>query len=73
MGELLPFYLAVDQWGNVHKLGRTRHPRKALMEKLGRKRAAKMYRDTPNGPPVHTGYIVAGHWCELYTRDERPV
>lgn len=68
----LPFYIAVDQFRRVHPLGRTRHPRAALMQALGRKRAAKMYRDVVGGPPVHTGYIVAGLWCEIFKREERP-
>lgn len=56
--------MGIDQYGaTYHDLGA--HPRTALMRKLGRSRAAKMYRDTKDGPR-HVGYIVAGLWIEIF-------
>lgn len=58
-------FMAVDQYGQTyHALGSS--PRKALLEKLGRKHASRMYRDTKDGGAVHVGYIVAGLWLELF-------
>ncbi len=57
--------MAIDQYGQTyHDLGP--HPRKALLERLSRERASKMYVDTPKGT-VHIGYIVAGLWLTLYS------
>ncbi len=66
--------MGIDQYGETfHDLGP--HPRSELLKRLGRKSAAKMYRDKRNGPPVHVGYIVAGRWIDLYdvTPRERPM
>jgi hypothetical protein len=57
-------YMAIDQYGCTYH-GLT-HPRKDLMERLGRKRAAKMYVDTKAGEARHCGYIIAGCWLRLY-------
>lgn len=58
--------MAVNQYGETfHALGA--HPRKALLEKFGRKHAAKMYRDKKDGSSVHVGYIIAGQWLELFS------
>lgn len=59
-------YVAFDQFGNTIKL-HTNHPRKELMEHFGTKHADKMYREAPLGvPDYHVGYVVAGHWCDVY-------
>jgi hypothetical protein len=50
--------------GAYHDLGP--HPRKELLARLGRKSAAKMYRDGANGAVHHVGYIIAGLWIELF-------
>ena len=66
--------LAIDQYGNTfHDLGK--YPRKALLERLGRTRAKKMYVDTVNGESRHVGYIISGLWLRLYSVSEwsRPV
>jgi hypothetical protein len=58
-------HMAVDQYGKTyHALGA--HPRKALLEKLGRAKAARMYVDTKDGRPLHVGWIIAGHWLTVY-------
>lgn len=58
-------YMAIDQYGQtIHDLGE--HPRKALLEKLGRKHAARMYRDQQDGQTYHVGWIVAGRWFSVY-------
>ena len=66
-------YMARDQWGNTeHDLGP--HPRKALLERLGRKSASRMFRDRPDGTTNHVGYVIAGRWFTLYRVEpfERP-
>jgi hypothetical protein len=39
-----------------------------LLERLGRKHASKMYRDTQGKErkAYHIGYVIAGHWISLY-------
>jgi hypothetical protein len=57
--------MGIDQYGtDYHNLGP--HPRKALLERLGRKRASKMYIDKKDGSTKHVGYIIAGHWIRLF-------
>jgi hypothetical protein len=57
-------YMAIDQHGCTYH-GLT-HPRKDLMERLGRKRATKAYIDTVNGEAQHCGYKIAGYWWRMY-------
>ncbi len=57
--------MAIDQYGQTcHDLGS--HPRKALMKRLGRAGARKMYVDLTAGGSAHVGYIIAGLWLKLY-------
>lgn len=65
--------MGIDQYGRVyHNLGR--HPRKALLDRLGRNTARKMYVDKKSGGCAHIGYIIGGLCIELYnvTQWERP-
>lgn len=55
-------YIACDQFGNTLFLNGP--PRKRLLERLGRKHAAKIYIDRPDGA-YHIGYIVSGHWYTI--------
>lgn len=58
-----------DQYGTTyHDLGK--HPRKALLDRLGRKSAAIMWCDMKEGPPKRQGYVIAGHWITLYAVSE---
>lgn len=58
-------HMAIDQYGNtLHALGP--YPRKALLERLGRKHADRMYVDDSEGRPHHIGYVIAGRWLTLY-------
>lgn len=58
-------HMAIDQYGNTyHALGR--HPRKTLMERLGRKRAEPMYRDKKDGRTVRVGWVIGGRWLSVY-------
>ena len=54
-------FLAIDQYGNRFRI--EKHPRKELLALHGRKHAAKMYRD-PDAR--HVGYVIAGHWYEVF-------
>ena len=56
--------IARDQYGTDYPL-KTNHPRKELLDYFGSQHADKIYRDTPDGP-AHVGYIVRGHWLEIY-------
>lgn len=59
------YYMARDQYGaTYHNLGQ--HPRKALLTKLGRQNAKRIYRDKVGGGAVHVGYVIAGLWLTLY-------
>lgn len=58
--------MGIDQYGQTyHALGK--HPRKALLEKLGYKHAQKMYIDKKDGSTKHVGYIIGGLWIDLFT------
>jgi len=57
-------YMAVDQYGTTYH-GLT-HPRKDLMERIGCKHVAKMYVDYKDGASHHVGYVIGGHWCDVY-------
>ena len=60
--------MAVDQYGNTyHGLGK--HPRKALIARLGHKHVSKMYIDSTDGHSYHVGWIVGPHWCTVYNVD----
>lgn len=62
----MQFYMAIDQYGQAyHSLGE--HPRKALLTRLGKTSAQRMYRDKKDGKSVHIGWIIGGLWLTLYT------
>jgi len=57
-------FMGIDQYGETyHDLV---HPRKDLMERLGRKSASRMYVDTKDGVSKHIGYVIAGRWVQIY-------
>ena len=57
-------YMAIDQYGQTfHGL---RHPRKELSELLGSKHVDKMYFDSIDGKKYQVGYVIAGHWLDIY-------
>ena len=57
--------IGIDQYGyTYHNLGK--HPRKALLERLGSKKAVKTYRDKKDGSIVHVGYVIRNLWIDLY-------
>jgi hypothetical protein len=58
-------HMAIDQYGQTyHALGK--HPRKALLARLGRQKAQKMYVDTKDGKTYHIGWIIARLWLTVY-------
>ena len=57
-------HLGIDQQGRTFLLGM--HPRKDLMEQLGRKHASKMYVDTKTGDCRHVGYVVGKCWVRVH-------
>jgi hypothetical protein len=59
-------FMGIDQYGTIyHGLGS--YPRKELLRRLGRGRAAKMYIDKNGGQTVHCGYVIGSLWITLYT------
>jgi hypothetical protein len=57
--------MGIDQYGETYyNLGK--YPRKALLKRLGYKKAAKMYRDKKDGSTVHCGYVIGRYWISLY-------
>lgn len=59
------FTMGRDQYGQTyHSLGK--HPRKELLNRLGRRHASKMYCDFKDGSTKHIGYIIAGLWITIY-------
>jgi hypothetical protein len=62
-------HMARDQYGNTyHNLGP--NPRKALLERLGKKHAEKMYVDTKEGGSRHVGWVIGGFWLTVYKVEE---
>lgn len=57
-------HIGVDQYGQVFCLGQ--HPRKDLMEQLGRSHVQKMYCDLKDGGSRQTGYVISGLWIRVY-------
>jgi len=58
-------HMAIDQYGHTeHGLGT--HPRKALLERLGKRNAHRMYVDRKDGSTLHIGWIIAGRWFTVY-------
>lgn len=57
-------YLGYDQYDNHYSL--CTHPRKELCEQLGSSHVSKMYRDRKDGNAYHVGYIIRGHWVEVF-------
>jgi len=57
-------FIALDQYGSHYKINK--HPRKELMEMFCRSHVSKMYVDTKEGRVKHIGYIIAGHWLEVF-------
>ena len=64
MAKRKRLYMGVDQYGQYyHGL---QHPRKDLLDRLGRKHADKMYRETQDGESRHVGYVIAGCWIDVF-------
>lgn len=60
-------FLALGNNGETLKLTNPKHPRKQLLERLGRKHADLMYRDNvKSGKAVHCGWVVGGVWWSVY-------
>jgi len=57
-------YIGKDQYGNRFKIDK--YPRKELLEQLYATNAAKMYVDKADGSIEHVGYIIKGHWINIY-------
>lgn len=53
-----------DQYGTTYWLGS--HPRKELLERLGRQRVQKLYSFGMDGEMCHVGYLIAGLWIEVH-------
>lgn len=57
-------FMGVDQYGNTyHDL---KNPRKDLLAKLGAGKASLMYVDTESGGAKPVGYVIRGHWINVF-------
>ncbi len=57
--------MGIDQYGEIyHDLGK--YLRKELLERLGYKKADKMYVDKKDGSTVHCGYVIGRNWINFY-------
>ena len=68
-------YMAVDlRNGGAPIALFTKHPRKELMEMVGRKRAAPMYCDMQDGKTVFEGWVIGPCWFKVFkvTGIDRP-
>lgn len=62
-------YMAIDQYGTTYHIDLAKcgdHPRKWLLDHLGRKHAKKMWVDTRLGKPHHVGWIIRGLWLRVW-------
>jgi hypothetical protein len=57
-------YMAIGSYGT--KLHNLKHPRKDILERMGKTHASKMYIDDKDGNAKHVGYIVGGEWFTVY-------
>lgn len=57
--------MAIDQYGETYHIG-DNPPRKWLLEHFGRCHASKMYVDLKDGGTRHVGYVIAGHWLNVF-------
>ena len=55
-------YMATSNTGRTVHLDGLKHPRKRLLDKLGRKHCEKIYKNEGE----HVGYIVDGEWWSIY-------
>ena len=59
-------HMAIDQYGTTyHGLGA--HPRKALLDRLSRSTARRMYVDGADGATYHVGWVIGGLWLNVYS------
>ena len=59
-------YLAIEERSGFKiSLNKTEHPRKHLLDRLGKKSCRKMYCDTENGESRHIGYVVGPEWYRI--------
>lgn len=63
-------YMAVDRRYGVYEHDLGPHPRKELLKRYRVQHAEKLYVDRNYADRhlegVHRGYVIAGHWFELY-------
>ena len=62
-------YVAMGNRGTtVHMTNARKHPRKQLLDKLGKTHADKMYTGVRGLPVrgIHIGYVVGGEWFTVY-------
>ena len=59
-------FLAVGNNGELLTLASSKHPRKQLLEKLGRKGAEPIYAGLKDGGTERVGWIVGGVWWSIY-------
>ena len=57
-------YLGIDQYGQHYTI--KKHPRKELLNRLGRTKASNLYCDTKSGGIRHVGYVIADLWIEIF-------
>jgi hypothetical protein len=57
-------YIGIDNYNNYYHI--KKYPRKELLQQLGFKYAQKMFVDTKKGKTKHIGYIIGGHWINVY-------
>lgn len=62
--------IGIDQFGYVYQVN-PKHPRKSLLDQLGRKSCDKMYQDGENGEIYHVGYVVGEFWIALYNENKK--
>ena len=58
-------YIAIDQYDKQYLIGNN-PPRKWLLDYFGRQHCEKMYVDTKKGKHKHVGYVIAGHWLNVF-------
>jgi hypothetical protein len=57
-------YIGIDQHGYIYNI--KKYPRKELLDQLGSTHASIMYCDLKSGGSRRKGYVISGHWVEVY-------
>jgi len=57
-------YIGIDQYNTHYHI--KKHPRKELLDQLGKTKARVMYADKKDGSIIKMGYVIGSLWISIY-------